>query len=147
MEQGSLEQLLLSPHPLWWLILSKSVALWVASSIPLILVMPLLGLAMHLSFLENSVLMLSVLVGSPALTLVGVIGAALTIALPRSGVFLGLLLLPLYIPILILGESAVVSLFSNEWPQFQLALLGAISIVALTFAPHAASAALKVAMD
>ncbi len=147
MEEGGLEQLLLSPHPLWWLIFAKSVAIWIVSSLPLIVIIPLLGLFMQLTLFENSVLLISVLIGSPAITLIGVIGAALTITLPRSGIFLGLLLLPLYIPILILGESAVVLLLSSQWPQFQLALLGAISILTITFAPFAAASALKVAMD
>ncbi len=139
--------MLLSPHPLWWLVFAKSVAIWIVSCLPLIVIIPLLGLFMQLNLFENSVLLVSVLIGSPAITLIGVIGAALTITLPRSGVFLGLLLLPLYIPILILGESAVVLLLSSQWPQFQLGMLGAISVLTITFAPFAAAAALKVAMD
>ena len=146
-EEGMLEQLILSPHPLWWLICAKSVAIWIATCLPLILMSPFLGIMMQLSGLENFILILTLLVGSPALTFVGVIGAALTLALPRSGVFLGLLLLPLYIPILILGESALATLLASEWPDFQIILLGAISVLAFTLAPHAASAALKVAMD
>lgn len=146
-EEGVLEQLLLSPHPLWWLILAKSLAFWVVSCLPLILIMPVVGLILQLSTSENSVLVLSLLIGSPALTFLGVLGASLTIALPRSGIFLGLLLLPLYIPILILGESTVMLLLSAQWPHAQLALLAAISVLALTLVPHAAAAALRAAMD
>ncbi|MBI2791088.1 MAG: heme exporter protein CcmB [Gammaproteobacteria bacterium] len=147
MEEGGVEQLLLSPYPLWWLILAKFVAIWLVSCLPLILFIPLLGMLMQLSLFENSVLVLGLLIGSPAITMVGMIGAALTISMPRSGMFLGLLLLPLYIPILILGESAVSLLLSSTWPAFQLALLGALSILTVTIAPHAVAAALKVAVD
>lgn len=146
-EEGVLEQMLLSPYPLWWLILAKSIAFWIASCLPLILMMPILGSIMQLSVIETGVLLLSLFVGSPALTFMGVLGAALTVAMPRSGVFLGLLLLPLYVPVLILGESAVVSLLSAEWPIFQIALLGSISTLAITLAPHGCASALKVAMD
>lgn len=147
MEEGGVEQLLLSPYPLWWLILAKFIAIWLVSCLPLILFIPLLGMLMQLSLFENSVLVSGLLIGSPAITMVGMIGAALTISMPRSGVFLGLLLLPLYIPILILGESAVSLLLSSEWPAFQLSLLGALSILTVTIAPHAVAAALKVAVD
>ncbi|MFI4938108.1 MAG: heme exporter protein CcmB [Candidatus Berkiellales bacterium] len=142
-EEGTLEQLLVSAQPLWWVTFAKSLALWVASCLPLILIMPFVGVALQLQMNEIVWLTLSVLIGSPALTFMGVLGAALTIAMPRSGVFLGLLLLPLYIPILILGISAVVSLLDASLPLFQISLLGAISILAITLVPHCAAAALK----
>lgn len=146
-EEGMLEQLILSPYPLWWMLTSKSLAIWVASCLPLIVVIPIISLLLQLTLVQMILLTLSLLIGSPALTFVGVVGAALTITLPRSGVFLGLLLLPLYVPILILGESAVVSLLSDNLPVFQFALLGAISVLAMTFAPHLAAGALKTSMD
>jgi heme exporter protein B len=102
---------------------------------------------MQLTLNESAILVMSLLLGSPALILVGLIGAALTVVLENAGILLGLLLLPLYIPILILGESAVISATSAEPAVFQLTLLAAISVLAITLAPHAASAALKVAME
>ena len=147
LDSGLLEQLVLSPHPLWWLLLAKWLAIWTISCLPLIVLMPLLGLFMNLSLNENGILLLSVLTASPAITMMGMLGATLTLALPRSGVFLGILLLPLYIPVLILGESAVVLLMSGANPVFQMAVLGAISILTLTLIPHAGAFALKVAMD
>lgn len=146
-EQGLLEQLVLSPHPLWWLILAKACAFWLVSCLPLMLLLPLLGLFMQLSLVENFILLLSVLIGSPAITLMSMVGAILTLSSPRSGLFLGVLLLPLYIPILILGQSAVVLLLAGEQPVFQLFMLGAISVLTITLAPHAGALALKVAMD
>lgn len=146
-EEGILEQLVLSPYPLWWLILAKSWALWMISCLPLITVIPLLGLILQLSTSQILIIVISLLLGSPALTFVGVMGAALTITMSRSGVFLSLLLLPLYIPILILGESAVITLLSSEFPIFEISLLSAISILAITAAPHATAAALKIAME
>lgn len=147
MEAGLLEQLVLSPHPLWWLLLAKGTALWMVSCLPLIILLPLLGLFMQLDFAQTSALVLCVLLGSPAITLLGMTGTLLTLSMPRSGLFLGILLLPLYIPILILGESAVVLLFDASQPVFQMTLLAAISVFTLTLAPHAAAGALKVAMD
>ncbi|MBS0289789.1 MAG: heme exporter protein CcmB [Proteobacteria bacterium] len=147
MASGALEQLLLSPYPLWWLMLAKSTAIWIVSCLALIFFVPVLGLFMHLSWYENSILFFSLLIGSPAITLIGMIGAALTLALPSSGLFLGLLLLPLYVPILILGESTLAAMLSSSLPSFQLALLGAISMLTLSLAPHGVAAALRVAMD
>lgn len=146
-EEGTLSQLVLSPYPLWWLLLAKSVAFWIVACLPLILLTPIFGIIMQLSSQATAALFLSLLVGSPALALLGVVGATLTCAMPRSGVFLALLLLPLYVPILILGESVVVQLQSAESVHFQLALLGAISVFALIGAPHAAAGALRAAMD
>lgn len=146
-EEGTLSQLVLSPYPLWWLLLAKSVVFWLVACLPLILLTPVFGIIMQLSSQATAALFLSLLVGSPALALLGVVGATLTSAMPRSGVFLALLLLPLYVPILILGESVVVELQSAQSVHFQLALLGAISVFALIGAPHAAAGALRAALD
>jgi len=139
-EEGVLAQLILNPIPLWWSLLAKSLASWVATALPLVSVIPFVGMSLHLSFSEIGWLLLSILIGSPALIFIGTIGAILTITLPRSGVLLGILLLPLYVPILILG-------IPSQWPLFQLALLGALSIFAMTFAPFITAAALKAVMD
>lgn len=143
-EQGMLAQLVLNPYPLWWLLLAKSLALWVACCLPLMLLIPFLSVSLNLSFLQMGHLGLSLLIGSPSLTLVGLLGATLTLGLPRAGIFLGLLLLPLYVPILILGESAA---SSEQLPLFQIALLGAISTLTMTLVPHATAAALRALMD
>lgn len=147
LEEGILEQLALSPYPLWWLLLAKSFAFWIASSLPLMLLMPFVGIMMQLPVKEIILLVVTLFLGSPAITMVGVLGATLTITLPRSGIFLGILLLPLYVPILILGQSAIINLFSQTLPLFQIALLGAISLLCITLIPHAAAAALKTAMN
>ncbi|MCS5711400.1 heme exporter protein CcmB [Candidatus Berkiella aquae] len=146
-EEGTLTQLVLSPYPLWWLLLAKAVVFWLVACLPLILLMPLFGFIMQLEGSAIGGLWLSLLVGSPALTLLGMVGATLTTAMPRSGIFLALLLLPLYVPILILGESVVVQLLATESISFQLALLSALSVFALIGAPHAAAGALKAALD
>jgi len=145
-EEGVLEQWMVSPYPLWWLMLAKSLAFWLASCLPLIVMMPVLGFSLQLTGTQCLLLLISLLLGSPALTFLGVIGATLTLTVARSGVFLALLLLPLFVPILILGVSVVISLLAHEWPVFQMALLGGISVLTMTFAPFAAAAALKVAI-
>jgi heme exporter protein B len=89
----------------------------------------------------------SLIVGSPALTLLGLLGSALTLSMPRSGLFLGLLLLPLYIPILLLGESTLLSLLNNKWPLFSLTMLGAISVLSITLAPFGTASILKLTAD
>lgn len=147
LEEGTLAQLVLSPYPLWWLLLAKAVAFWLVACLPLILLTPVFSVIMQLSWHQGMALCLSLLLGSPALCLLGVVGVTLTSAMPRSGIFLALLLLPLTVPILILGESVIVVLLSAENIHFQLALLGAISVFALIGAPHAAAGALRAAMD
>lgn len=146
-EEGSLEQLILSPYPLWWLLLAKSLSIWIVASLPLVLLTPLLSILMQLSFSSACMLFLSLLVGSPALTLMAVLGAILTLTLPRAGIYLGLILLPLYIPLLILGESAGTNLLNAQWPLFQVSLLGALSILSLSLIPHAMAGALKAGRD
>jgi len=146
-EEGTFAQLVLCPYPLWWLLLAKAVTFWLAACLPLILLTPLFGFIMQLSWQAIMALFFSLLIGSPALALLGVVGATLTCAMPRSGVFLALLLLPLYVPILILGESVAVNLQCVDSFSFQLALLGAISAFAVIGAPHAAAGALRAAMD
>lgn len=146
-DEGTLEPLILSPYPLWWLLCAKSIALWLAACLPLILVLPLAGMLMQLSFQQIMLLSISLMLGSPAFIWLGMLGAALTLTMPRSGVFLGLLLLPLYIPLLILGESAALVEPLMQFPLFQLTLLAAISVISITLIPHATALALKVAMD
>lgn len=146
-QEGVFAQLTLSQYPLWWLILAKACAIWIVGALPLIIMAPFLGLLLHFSSQETIVLVLALLLGSPALVLLGLLGGALTLTLPHSGLFLGLILLPLYIPVLLLGESTLLSLFNQTWPLFQLSLLAAISILSFTLAPFGIAATLTVSSD
>ena len=146
-DDGSLEQLLLSPQPLALLSLCKILAHWLTSGLPLTLISPLLGVLLHLPGPAYATLALSLLLGTPTLCLVGAIGVALTVGLPRGGVLLALLVLPLYIPVLIFGTAAVVAAASGLPATGQLALLGAMLALALTLAPLAVAAALRISVD
>jgi heme exporter protein B len=146
-QEGLLAQFILSEYPLWWIVIAKATAIWIMTALPLILISPFLGGMLQLSVTQVGVLVLSLLVGSPALTLLGLLGGALTLSLPSSGIFLGLLLLPLYIPILLLGESTLTTILNNQWPLFEMSLLAAISILSVTLAPLGTAAALKVSAE
>ena len=143
-EDGTLEQLLLSAHSLPMLVLAKVLTHWLMTGLPLLLVSPLLGVLLHLPTDAISVLPLSLLLGTPALSLLGAIGVALTVGLRRGGVLLTLLVLPLYVPVLIFGTSAVSAAGIGLSVSGQLALLGAILVLALTLAPFAIAAGLRI---
>jgi heme exporter protein B len=143
-DDGSLEQLLLSPHPLPILVLAKIFAHWLATGLPLLLMAPLLGLQFGLSGQAVQVLLLTLLLGTPALSLVGSVGVALTVGLRRGGLLLTLLLLPLYTPILIFATGAVVAVNQGLPAEAQIYMLGALLVLALTLAPLAAAAALRI---
>ena len=145
-EDGSLEQLILSPHPLAVLVLAKICAHWLATGLPLLLLAPLLGLQFGLSAQGLGVLMLTLLIGTPALSLVGSVGVALTVGLRRGGLLLALLLLPLYVPILIFATGAVETVGRGLPAEAQIYMLCALLVLALTLAPLAASAALRIRM-
>jgi len=141
---GVLEQLLLSPHPLSVIVLAKVFAHWLLTGLPLLLLSPLLGMLMRLSAPVLPVLMLSLLLGTLALSLIGAIGAALTVSIRHGGVLLALLVLPLYIPVLIFGSNSVVSAAAGLPVLAQLSLLASLCVLALALAPLAAAAALRV---
>lgn len=143
-EDGALEQLLLSPYPLPLLVLAKVLAHWLVTGLPLLLVSPLLGLLLHLPAEAVRTLPLALLLGTPVLSLVGAIGVALTVGLRRGGVLLTLLVLPLYVPVLIFGTAAVAAAAAGLPVSGQLALLGALLALALSLAPFAAAAALRI---
>ena len=143
-EDGALEQLLLSPHALSLLVLAKVFAHWLVTGLPLILVSPLLGLLLHLPPEGIIALPVTLLVGTPALSLIGAIGVALTVGLRRGGVLLTLLILPLYVPVLIFGTAAVAAAAAGLPIAGQLALLGALLALALTLAPFATAAGLRI---
>ncbi|HQU14610.1 MAG: heme exporter protein CcmB [Chromatiales bacterium 21-64-14] len=143
-DDGSLEQVVLSPHPLPVLVLAKVLAHWLVSGLPLVLLGPLLGVSLFLPARAMGSLVLSLLLGTPVLSLVGAIGVALTVGVRRGGVLLSLLVLPLYVPVLIFGASAVSSAAAGLPVDGPLALLGALLVLALTLAPAAAAAALRI---
>jgi len=146
-EDGSLEQLLLSPQPIFLVVLSKVAAHWLLSGLALTVVAPLLGVMLFLPAEGMPGLMLSLLLGTPTLSLIGAIGAALTVGLRRGGVLISLLVLPLYIPVLIFGSSAVQAAVTGLPLDGYLALLGAMLALALALAPIAAGAALRISVS
>lgn len=146
-DDGTLEQMLLAPQPLFVLVLGKVAAHWLVTGVPLVLMAPLLGLQYDLSTQALQMLLVTLLLGTPALSLIGAIGAALTIGLRGGGVLVSLLVLPLYIPVLIFGAGAVEADVSGLGAQGHLSLLGAILILALLLAPLATSAALRVSAE
>ena len=146
-EDGSLEQMVLSPHALSLLALAKVSAHWLMTGLPLLLVSPLLGVLLHLPAEATLTLMLSLLLGTPSLSLLGAIGVALTVGLRRGGVLLTLLVLPLYVPILIFGTAAIAASATGLPASGQLALLGAILALALVLAPLAIAAGLRISLN
>lgn len=146
-EDGALEQMLLTPQPLFILVLAKVVAHWLVTGLPLVLMAPLLGLQYDLSIEALGVMVASLLLGTPALSLIGAIGAALTLGLRGGGVLVSLLVLPLYIPVLIFGSGAVEATASGLGGQGHISMLGAILVLSLLLAPLAASAALRISVE
>jgi heme exporter protein B len=146
-EDGALEHLLLSPHALPLLVLAKILAHWLVTGLPLILVSPLLGVIMHLPGDTLGVLALTLLLGTPILSLIGAIGVGLTVGLRRGGVLLTLLILPLYVPVLIFGSSAITAAASGLPASGQLALLGAMLALSLTLSPFATAAGLRISVE
>ena len=146
-DDGSLEQLLLSPHPLPLLVLAKVLAHWLTTGVALILMAPLLGLMLHLPAQAFPALILSLLVGTPLMSLTGAIGAALTVRIQRGGVLLTLLTLPLYIPILIFGTGAVQNAMVGMPYTGHLLWMSALLVLGLCLAPLAIAGALRVVVD
>ncbi len=144
---GSLEQMLLAPQPLSLLILGKVTAHWLITGLPLVIMAPLLGLQYALSGEALLVMIWALLLGTPTLSLLGAIGAALTLGLRSGGVLVALLVLPLYIPVLIFGAGAVEATTSGLGGSSHLSMLGAILLVSLLATPLATSAALRVSAE
>jgi heme exporter protein B len=147
LQDGTLEQMLLTPQPLYLIVFGKVFAQWLVSEVPLVLIGPLLGVQFGLPRETLLVLFGSLLIGTPILSLIGSIGAALTLGLRGGGVLISLLVLPLYIPVLIFGAGAVESSILGTSPWAHLELLGAFLIVALVFAPWATSAGLRISLE
>jgi heme exporter protein B len=144
---GTLEQLLISPQPLFLVVLGKVLAQWLVSEVPLVLLAPLIGIQFGLEADALFILSLSLLIGSPVLSLIGAIGAALTLGLRGGGVLIAVLILPLYIPVLIFGAGAVDASIMGASPLPHLYLLGALLVLAVVFSPWATAAALRISME
>lgn len=146
-QDGTLEQMLLTPQPLYLVILGKVLAQWLVSEVPLVLIAPLVGVQFDLAPDTLLILFVSLLIGTPVLSLIGSIGAALTLGLRGGGVLIALLILPLYIPVLIFGAGAVDASIVGLSSHANLYLLGAFLVVSLVFAPWATSAALRISLE
>ena len=146
-QDGTLEQMLLTPQPLYLVVVGKVLAQWLVSEVPLVLIAPLLGVQFGLASDTLLILFVSLLIGTPVLSLIGSIGAALTLGLRGGGVLLALLILPLYIPVLIFGAGAVDASINGVSSHANLYLLGALLVVSLVFAPWATSAALRISLE
>jgi heme exporter protein B len=144
---GTLEQMMLGATPLGMVVAAKVFAHWLVSGLPLVLISPVLALQFDLPRELLGVLVLSLTLGTPVLSLIGAIGAALTLGLRGAGALLSLLVLPLYVPVLIIGAGAAESAASGLGGHAQLLLLGAMLIVAGAFAPWAAAVALRISVE
>ena len=146
-QDGTLEQLLLSVTPLPLLVLAKMAAHWLASGLLLALISPMLALQFDMPTSAVGVLALSLLLGTPLLSLIGGIGAALTVGVRGGGVLLSLLVLPLYVPVIIFGAGAVEASSSGLGVAGHFSLLGAMLVLALFLAPLATAAALRISIE
>ncbi len=144
---GTLEQMLLVPQPLSILVLGKVFAHWLVSGLPLVFIAPVMGLQFDLDGEAIIILIGALMLGTPILSLIGAIGAALTLGVRGGGVLISLLILPLYIPVLVFGAGAVEASASGLGAQAHLSLLGAGLFVSVVLAPWATAAALKISVE
>ena len=146
-EDGSLEQIILTPHSLHFLVLAKILAHWLVTGLPLLLIAPLLSVLLFLPSEAVLTLILTLLLGTPILSLIGAIGVALTVGLRRGSVLLSLLVLPLYIPVLIFAAGAVNEAARGFPVAGQLYFLAALLSLSLTLSPFAIAAALRISLS
>jgi heme exporter protein B len=146
-EDGALELIVLAPEPLIVAVLAKTVAHWLVSGLPLVLAAPVLALLLQLPGEGFATLVVAMLLGTPVLSLVGSVGAALTLGARRGGVLIALLVLPLYIPALIFGASAVEAAITGGTARPHLLLLGALLAASVPLCPLAAAAAVRQAVE
>lgn len=145
-EDGSLEQWMLAPVPLAWLVGVRTFMHWATTALPLLIATPALGELLHLPREQLPVLMASLALGTPLLSLLGAVVAALTVGMRRSGILVALLALPLYVPVLVFGSGSVAAAAQGLDPVGALLLLGAGLVLALILAPLAAAAAIRIAL-
>jgi len=146
-EDGTLEQLVLSGQPLWWLALIKASAHWTVSGLPLVLASPLVAVSLGVPAAALGTVLVSLTLGTAILSFLGAVGAGLTLGIRRGSVLLSLLVLPLTMPALIFGARAVDMAVMGDASRGPLLLLGAMAILSVTLGPFATSAALKVSME
>jgi heme exporter protein B len=146
-DDGALEQLLLSPQPLPVLVLAKVLAHWLVSGLPMLLLAPLLAVLLSMPPRAIQVLVATLAIGTPLLSLIGAVGVALTVGLRRGGLLLTLLVLPLYVPVLIFATGAVAAAAAGVPVAGQLYLLAALLALAVTLAPMAIAAALRISLS
>lgn len=146
-DDGSLDLIALSPGPLEVLVLAKCLAHWLVTGLPLIVVAPLLAVFLYLPTEVYQILLLALALGTPTLSLIGAIGASLTVGARRGGVLLPLLVLPLYVPILIFGVGAIEAAVAGLSPRPHLLLLGALLALSIPLAAVAAAAAIRQALE
>lgn len=147
MQEGFLDLLLLSPYPLTGLVLCKIFSHWLIYCLPLIVISPVLGLLLHLDAHTNSVLTLTLLLGTPIFSLLGAIGAALVAGVRNSGLLLPVLIMPLYIPMLIFGTATVTAAGAHLPVDGYLAIMGALVLFSLAFAPLLTAVALRIGVN
>ena len=146
-EDGSLEQWMLAPVPLAWLVLVRTFMHWATTALPLQVAAPLLAELLHLPHDQLGVLLASLALGTPLLSLLGAVVAALTVGMRRSGILVALLALPLYVPVLVFGAGSVVQAAQGLDVTGALLMLGAGLVLALVLAPLAAAAAIRIALN
>jgi len=146
-EDGTLDQLVLSGAPLSMVVLAKVCAHWLTTGVPLMIVSPVLAVTLHLPAEGYIPLMLALFLGTPTVSLVGAVGAALVLGSRRGGVLLSLLVLPLYIPVLIFGTLTVEAVVTGSSPTPTLSVLAGFAILAMTLCPWATAAALRQAVE
>jgi heme exporter protein B len=145
-EEGHLDLLLLSPHSLTLLVFCKIVSYWISHCLPLILMSPLLGFLLNLQLQEQLALIITLLLGTPVLVVLGAIGAALTVGIRTHGMLLPILIMPLYIPVLIFGAGTMIAANAHQPLAAYYAIMGALMLISLAFAPLLTGVALKVSV-
>ncbi len=146
-DDGSLEVIALGPLPLEFVVLAKVLAHWLTTGLPLIIAAPVLAVLLNMSMQGFAVLMISLLLGTPILSLIGSVGAALTVGLKRGGILISLMVLPLYVPVLIFAVGAVEGAIFGLGAQANLLILAGGFIFFLVLTPWASAAALRMALE
>jgi heme exporter protein B len=146
-EDGTLEQFLLSSHPVSVLVLAKVLAHWLITGLPLLVVSPLLGVLLGLPGDAILILLVTLALGTPVLSLIGAVGVALTVGLRKGGMILSLLVLPLYVPLLIFAASAVDTAAAGLPVTAHLSLISALLVLSLSLSPLATAAALRISLS
>ena len=146
-EDGSLEQLLISPHPLYFLVLAKNIAHWLISGLPVVIISPVVAYMLRLPGDSYGTLFATLLIGTPVLSLVGSIGVALTVGLGSRGLILAVITLPMSVPVLIAGTLTIQETMNGASLVGYMAILGAMFIGSLTLAPLASATALRISVN